>query len=144
MYVTHRFALPGVRELQREMDQLFSNLLGENAALNGVSAYPAINLWEDAERIYAEAEVPGLKMEDLELLIQGGELTIKGRRGNAVADGATCHRRERSTGEFMRFMSLPTEVDGERVEATLKDGVLRIVMPKAERAKARKITVKTH
>lgn len=144
MYVMNRFALPSVRELQREMDRLFESFLGEPGTFADEAVYPAVNLWEDAESVHAEAEVPGLKMNDLELLIQGNELTIKGRRGSNSPEGATCHRCERGTGEFTRFMSLPIEVDGERAEATLKDGVLRIVMPKAERAKARKIVVKTN
>jgi HSP20 family protein len=82
-------------------------------------------------------------MKDLEILIQGNELTIKGRRQTIDGDDVQYHRRERGTGEFARFVTLPMEVNAEQVEATLKDGVLTIVMPKSAMARARKITVKT-
>lgn len=83
-----------------------------------------------------------MKLENLEILIQGNELTIKGRRELTSEDGAVFHRRERGIGEFARLLTLPVAVDAERAEATLKDGVLRVVMPKAQDAKSRKIVVK--
>ena len=132
-------------ELRRELDHLFNGFLGPEgfSPWGGARAFPALNVWEDSERLFAEAEVPGLTMKDLEILIQGDELTIKGRRALPEADDVQYQRRECGTGECARFLTLPVEVDAQRVEATLKDGVLAIVMPKAERARARKIAVKT-
>ena len=144
MMMLQRMARPVFPELRRELDRVFENFLGvEDGGLLGVRAFPALNLWEDGESLYAEAEIPGLRMEDLEILIQGNELAIKGRRPPVDGESVVYHRRERGTGEFARFVTLPVEVDAERVDATLKDGVLTINMPKAERAKARKISVKT-
>jgi HSP20 family protein len=140
-----RITRPLFPELRREMDRLFDNFLATDgfSPLGHVRPFPALNLSEDHDRLLVEAEVPGLRMSDLEISIQGNELTLKGRRTSMEGESLVYHRRERGAGEFTRFMTLPTEVDADRVEATLKDGVLTIVMPKAESARARKIAVKT-
>jgi HSP20 family protein len=132
-------------ELRREMDRLFNGFLGPEQfnPASGPRAFPALNVWEDSECLFAEAEVPGLNMKDLEILIQGNELTIKGQRQTIGGEDVQYHRRERGTGEFARFVTLPMEVNADKVEATLKDGVLTIMMPKTEVARARKIAVKT-
>lgn len=90
-----------------------------------------------------EADVPGFKMEDLEVSVVADQLTIKGRREFPTEEGTTFHRRERRAGEFTRTLTLPAEVDADKIEATLKNGVLTVVMPKAEAARTRKITVKS-
>jgi HSP20 family protein len=104
--------------------------------------FPALNVWEDGDKLIAEAEVPGLKLEDIELLAVGTELTIKGRRPEVREPNTAVHRQERGVGEFARTITLPVEIDSGKVEATLRDGVLMIVLPKAEPARARKIPVK--
>jgi HSP20 family protein len=104
--------------------------------------FPALNLWEDGDKLIAEAEVPGLKLEDIELLAVGTELTIKGRRPEINEPNVSVHRHERGVGEFSRTITLPMQIDSGKVEATLRDGVLTIVLPKAEPARARKIPVK--
>lgn len=142
-----RFNLPAspFAVLRNEIDNLFDGFLrGEpRSMLSAVRPYPAVNVWEDHEALHAEAEIPGLRMEDLEILVNGNELTIKGRRAAVDEADTIYHRRERGAGEFSRFLTLPAEVDADRVEATLRDGVLQIKLPKAERARARKIAVRT-
>lgn len=135
--------VPPLLEMRRELERVFENAFGNEAVPMRTRPFPALNAWEDGDRMMVEAEIPGLGMEDLELMIQGDELTIKGRRPPMQGENLTYHRRERGTGEFARFVTLPVEVDAERVEAAIKDGVLTIVLPKAERAKARKIAVKS-
>lgn len=132
-------------ELRRELDRLFDGFFGRETfnPFGRPRPSPALNVWEDDERLLAEAEVPGLGMDDIEILIHGNELTVKGHRKPVAGENVVYHRRERGTGEFSRFVTLPIEVDPDGVEATLKDGVLTIVMPKAERARVRKIAVKT-
>jgi HSP20 family protein len=147
MMALSRFNLPAspFAVLRSEIDNLFDGFLRGDPrnVLSGVRPYPALNVWEDHEALYAEAEIPGLRMEDVEVLVNGNELSVKGRRPATEESDSVYHRRERGAGEFARFMTLPTEVDADRVEATLKDGVLLIKLPKAERARARKITVQT-
>ena len=145
MLVLQRIARPMIPELHRELDRVFDDVFGRGARrCNHVARLtPALNLWEDAERLVAEVEVPGLNMDDLELTVRGDELTIKGQRKPAARDGLEYHVSERGTGQFVRLLTLPAEVDADRVEATLRDGVLTIVLPKAAAAKARKIAVQT-
>ncbi len=143
MLARRNLAMPSHAELRRELDRVFDGFLGPQANPMRSRAYPALNVWESDERLMVEAEVPGLNMDDLDITIQGNELTIKGRRQSLEGENLVYHRRERGTGEFTRFMTLPFDVDADRVEAALKDGVLMIILPKSEQARARKITVKS-
>jgi HSP20 family protein len=102
---------------------------------------PAVNLWETEGELQAEVELPGVKQDDLDILVVGGELTIKGQRGPAPNSSQAFHRRERTSGSFQRTIRLPVDVDSSKVEATLSDGILQVKLPKAEAAKPRKIPV---
>lgn len=132
--------------LKDEMDRLLNNFV-EGTLVNGPvpflrrPSFPAINVWEDERHLFAEAELPGLKMEELEVLISGQELTIKGRRSDQPREGATFHRRERGIGEFSRSVTLPIAVDADNVQAALRDGVLVVTLPKAQEVLPRKIKV---
>ena len=132
-----------------EMDRLFEDFFGGwpdslwETGVTGRRGFPALNVWEDGENVYAEAEMPALELEDLELLVLGNELTIKGKRQGNEKEGVTYHCRERGRGPFNRTIRLPVEVDSNRVQATLKDGVLNVTLPKAETAKPRRIEVKS-
>jgi HSP20 family protein len=135
-----------LNQLRDEMDRVFENFSegfpGRSFGWRAAPTYPALNIWEDEHSLYAEAELPGLKMEDLELLVVGNELTVKGQRKDEQPEGTTYHRRERGVGSFSRVVRLPIDIDADKVEATLKDGVLLITLPKAEKAKPRKVQVK--
>ncbi len=133
--------------LTSELDHWFGDFLGDCAPLHAVSSlarptFPAIDLWEDGDALRAEVELPGLKVDDLEVLVVGDELTIKGERIVESEENARYHRHERCVGSFHRVLQLPVQVDTDRVEATLRDGVLTIVLPKAEATRTRKIEVK--
>ncbi len=82
-------------------------------------------------------------MEDLEVLVSGNEVTITGERKIREPESANWHRRERSQGRFSRTLTLPWEVDADKVQATLRDGVLSVRLPKAESAKPKKVKVLT-
>ena len=104
-------------------------------------SFPALNVWEDEENLYVEAEIPGVKAADLETYAIGRDLTIKGKREPMDGDKFTYHRQERGVGEFTRVVALPMDVETDKIQASLKDGVLTLTLPKAKAAKARKITV---
>ena len=132
-------------ELDRAFSEVFGDLVAGTALSRGVvggQAFPAVNLWEDDEKLYAEAEVPGLRMDDLEILVKGNELTIKGERKFEEQEGVMYHRRERGYGTFCGVVQLPVEVEVDAVEAVLENGVLQITMPKASSSRPRKIEVK--
>lgn len=129
--------------LRREVDRLFENfeprINGGFTATRGL--FPALNIWEDGENLYAEAEIPGVRRDDLEVYAVGRELTIKGRRQPVEGQNLAYHRQERGTGEFTRVVTLPIEVNANRIEAALRDGVLKLTLPKADEVKPKKISV---
>ena len=145
--MTLRFA--PLADLRDEMDRMrnhvenfFGSARGGRPAYNP-AGYPALNAWEDAENFYVEAELPGLALEDLEISLADAEtLTIKGQRKEPAAEGGSWHRRERAFGSFERALSLPGAVAAERVEASLKLGVLTVKLPKAPELQPRKIEIK--
>ncbi|HWB08828.1 MAG TPA: Hsp20/alpha crystallin family protein [Pirellulales bacterium] len=133
--------------LRNEVDKLFSDFFGPHVgtAESGVRgrAFPALNVWERDNELFVEAEVAGLRNEDLDISVMGNQLVIKGRRADVDEESATYHRRERRVGEFSRAIELPVAVKPEQVQARLSDGVLLITLPKAEAAKPRKVQVTT-
>jgi HSP20 family protein len=123
---------------------MFENFFEEMPTLRPYSpAFPAINLWEEGDSAHIEAELPGLTMNDLEVLVMGNQVTINGQRKIEQPKDAAWHRRERSHGKFTRTVTLPWDVDAEKVEAKLQDGVLRVHLPKSEAAKARKVKIQS-
>jgi len=137
--------------LRGELDRIFDDTFGDFFGMRGrpqrgtgawSRGFPAMNVWEDENTLYAEAEVPGLSMEDLDIYVQGNELTIKGERRHEEQEGVTYHRRERGTGAFNGTVQLPVEVDVDEVEASLTNGVLTVRLPKSSRSRPRKIEVK--
>ena len=134
--------------LQGEMNRLFENFFEDlPAARPYARGWPALNTWEDGDNAYVEAELPGLSMDDVEVYVTGDQLTISGER--KIADPQTgagtgsWHRRERSQGRFSRTVSLPWEINADRVEARLQDGVLTVRLPKCESCKPKKVKVLT-
>ncbi|HYG74704.1 MAG TPA: Hsp20/alpha crystallin family protein [Planctomycetota bacterium] len=124
-----------------EADELIDDVfLGANGA---VHVFPAVNVWKNAEAIIVTAELPGYRGEDLEVLITGKLLTIKGGRGcdEAAADARPC-RIEREIVSFERSIPLPFRAEQKDIEAVLRNGVLWIKVPVVADDKPRKITVK--
>ena len=128
--------------LSREMDRVFGRGGSGMRRLLGVGSYPALNVWEDDDHVYAEAELPGFSLDDLEIYVTGNQLTIKGERRPPEHDSGTWHRQERGYGKFSRMIELPSDINGDQVVAEFKNGVLNITLPKSEAVKPRRIQVK--
>jgi HSP20 family protein len=92
--------------------------------------------------IYVEAEIPGIKAEDLDISVVGRTLTLSGERKPEEAQDVNYHRRERKWGSFRKALTLPEDVNADAILAECKNGVLKITLPKAENVKPRKITIK--
>lgn len=107
-----------------------------------VAAFPALNVWEDGDNIHAEAELPGVLPDDLTVSVSGNQLTLKGARKPCDEQGVAYHRRERANLEFSRTVTLACEIDHDKVEAHMRDGVLTLALPKSTEAQARKIEAK--
>lgn len=129
-------------ELRREVDRLFENYVGSTPGdlLRG-KRFPAIDVWEDGQSLFVQAAIPGVAMEHIEVYARGNELTLKGTRPSPCAQSTGILRQEQQTGDFDRTIPLPVEVDPERIEATLKDGLLTIHVPKPPLSQARKVPV---
>ena len=104
---------------------------------------PALDVSEDKEKYLVSIELPGLKKEDLQVIVHDGVLTVSGeRKSEKETKDGTVHRSERSYGKFSRSISLPSAVTADKVGASFKDGVLSVEIPKAEEAKPKNIEVK--
>lgn len=107
-----------------------------------MALYPLVNVREETDAFFVEAEVPGITQEQIEVFIRRGtELTIQGERKPVVSETGAWHCRERGEGRFQRSLTLPVPVDAGKVEARLDQGVLRLVLPKAESVKPHRVAV---
>jgi HSP20 family protein len=106
------------------------------------SLIPHTDMYEEDGHLVIKTELPGITEKELEVLLEGDNLTIRAEKKEEVAEDATSHTRERYYGKYVRSMTLPFHVDGEKVSATLENGVLELRAPKTEEAKAKRIEVK--
>lgn len=106
-----------------------------------VEAYPRTNLCDTGDNLEVVAELPGVAKEDLNVKIQGNYLEISGTRKSDIPEGYKVRRTERGTASFSRSFTLPYEVDAGKVTANLKDGLLKMTLPKSEAAKPRQINI---
>ena len=137
-----------LRSAQDEMAQMspmLAHALGlHSQQANGrTSAWaPALDIAERKDAYLVTVELPGLKPEDLDITMEDGLLTIQGERQfTSESSEEQYHRVERSSGAFRRSITLPAHVEADAVEASMEDGVLRILVPKAEEAKPKRIQV---
>lgn len=133
-----------IRSFPHLLDPAAALALGAVSGRGGFDAaraFPAMNGWETQDAVVFEAELPGFRPEDVEVLFEGRVLTLKGRREVAEPEGAAAVLRERASGAFERALRVSVPVDAERIEAEFRDGVLRVRLPKAASARSRRIPV---
>ncbi len=134
-----------INQLQDEINRLFeSRGLAPGREQEGTVAdwVPAVDIREEPDRFVILADVPGVDPKDIEITMDNGVLTIKGRRETVSEEEREGYRRiERARGTFMRRFTLPDTADAEHISARSRNGVLEIVIPKHERVQPRKITV---
>jgi HSP20 family protein len=129
-----------LQQFQGEMNRVFDRWNGFGGSL---ASFPAVNVWEEGDQLHVEAELPGLDLKNIEIYVtSGNELTLKGQRQLNVPERGAWHRRERTSGEFIRTLTLPYPVDPDKVEAKLENGVLHVTLAKHASARPRKIPVK--
>lgn len=132
-----------MNRLREEMNRMFGRY-GNGARSLAPASYPPLNLWEDENNLYLEAELPGFDLNELEMLVTGDtQFSIKGERKQPGLEKGAWHFQERGYGNFSRLMELPGAVDSDKVSAEFKNGVLTVTLPKKEEAKPRRIEVKT-
>lgn len=132
--------------LRDEIDRLFESPLNAMTSdsqqfLNGW--LPAVDLYEDRDHLVLKAELPGMNKEDIDISLHGDVLMLSGERKEEKAfEKAETYRAERFLGKFQRAFTLPVSVDASKVQASYKDGILHVTLPKAEEAKPKQIPVK--
>ena len=134
----------GVRQLQDDINRLFSGYSSNDSS--GVTAdwIPSVDINEYDEKFQLFVEVPGVDPKDVEITLESGVLTITGERfaqAEKAEENVVRRRAERGTGRFYRRFILPETVDADNVKATDRHGVLEIVIPKQARAQPRRIKV---
>ena len=129
------------RELWTEVGRISDEVnryFGPRAGMSG----PAVNVWSDQNHVYAEADLPGVDSNKIDVTVtDGNKLTITGERVLPSTENAVWVRQERPAGTFTREFELPVVVDADRVQAKYEHGVLKLTLPKSEAAKPRKINV---
>jgi len=128
---------------QDEMNRVMDEVFGRGALAEGVWQ-PPIDIEEQADRYLVSLELPGMRLEDIKITLENNRLVIRGEKTRTEEQkNATYHRLERVYGAFERTLTLTHRVKSDKVEATYRDGVLEVSVPKAEEAKAREIPVQT-
>jgi HSP20 family protein len=135
-----------VLSMQREINRMFDDFFRsdrDDSSLLAQSWKPAVDIVEEDDAYVAKVELPGVKKDDVKITMQDNVLTIRGeKKSEKKGKEENLHHFERYYGAFQRSFSLPTSVKNDKIDAEYKDGVLTIIMPKAEEAKPKQIEVK--
>jgi HSP20 family protein len=134
-----------LRTLQEEVNRLFSTNLTRGFGEEGIGRgawNPTVDIYENKDQIVLEAELPGMNRDDFELTVESNVITLRGeRRFEKKDESDNYHRVERSYGSFTRSFTLPHTVSAEGATAEYSNGVLRVILPKREETKSRRIEV---
>jgi HSP20 family protein len=129
-------------EINRLFEDPFSFLTPSTSFFEGWT--PPLDIYEDKDKYVVKAELPGMKKEDIDVSLDGNTLILSGeRKHEEERKEGESYRAERFFGRFQRTVTLPAAVQGNKIEATYKDGMLTITLPKSEDAKRKQIQVKT-
>jgi HSP20 family protein len=129
-------------EMNRMFNQFFQGGTGEEAGWGVRTWAPPVDIYETDDALILKAELPGVSKDDVSIEIHQNTLILRGQRKHeAEVKEEHYHRVERAYGTFQRSFMLPTLVDQEHVQATYKDGVLELRLPKSEAAKPKRIAI---
>lgn len=131
------------REVERAFESFGSEWRPSRVFDRWGRTFPLVNVSDDKDNVYVEALAPGVNPDSLEISVLRNTLRLAGEKQAVTLDVKpdAYHRKERTSGKFTRTITLPVEVEGGKVAAEYKNGVLTITLPKAEEAKPKQITV---
>jgi len=131
--------------LRDDIDRLFDEYFGRTPEkAEGSLWYPALDISENEDGYQIEMDVPGIPKNDIKISLRDNQLTITGERKAEKKEenkDKTYHRIERYFGKFQRTIALPNEVDAEKIKAEYNNGVLKIILPRAEKSKPKEIKI---
>jgi HSP20 family protein len=142
-----RWPIREISSVQDEMNRVFGDFFGRRLlteeAGKGQVWQPPVDIVEQPDRYVVHVELPGMKLEDIKITLEDNRLVIRGEKTRTEEQqNAAYHRLERVYGTFERSFTLTHAVKSDKIEATYRDGVLEVTVPKAEEAKAREIPIK--
>jgi HSP20 family protein len=141
MITTFADPFDALLSLQRELEARFaSDWLQDMTTSRG--PFPPINVFQQGEDLLALMELPGIDKNDLQIQAKANTIRISGKKRVDYSNDVSVHRRERVSGEFDRTLSLPVQVDPDRIKAEYRDGLLALFLPRAESDKPHSITIK--
>jgi len=131
-----------VVSLQNRVNSLFRNMNEEDLPLTTASFVPAVDIYEDTDKLVLKLEVPGIDEKDLDVRVEDNTLTVKGeRKFEAEEKEQNFHRIERSYGSFFRAFTLPSTVETDKVQANYNAGVLKLELKKKPEAQPKQIKI---
>jgi HSP20 family protein len=135
-----------ILSLERQIGNIFQGftvVTDPGSYLHSGGQYPLVNISDSNEEIVLVAELPGVRKEDIHLTLDNGLLTVSGERKMVgMPEKAERLRNEIRTGNFSRVIELPRQVNFDQISAELSNGILRVVLPKAEEARPREVSIK--
>ena len=142
MTITRWYPFRDVATLQNRVNSLFREMNDGDEPVTAASFVPAVDIYEDAQKVVLELEVPGIEEKDLDIRVEDHTLTVKGeRKFEAEEKEQNFHRIERRYGSFFRAFTLPTSVDTENVKAGYHAGVLKLELTKKPEAQPKQIKI---
>lgn len=134
-----------LEDVYQEFDGILQSFWNEQVRAPGTTAFaPRVNIAETEQHFEVSADLPGVPADKVNVSVHEGQLTISGKREDLGEEsGKTFHRVERRTGEFQRCITLPDDVDQEKITAEYVDGVLTVTLPKSEKPQPKRVEVKT-
>ena len=142
MAISRWYPIREVASLQDRVNSLFQDFAGDNQAVTAAAFAPAVDVYENGEKVVLKLDVPGIKEEDLDIRVENQTLSVRGERKFETEEKEeNFHRIERRYGSFFRSFSLPTTVDTENVDASYNAGVLKLELKKKASAQPRQIKI---
>jgi HSP20 family protein len=131
--------------LRNAVDQVFGDFMGRTGATQSYpGVFPSLNITESEDNLCVKAELPGVDPKEIDISATADSITLRGeRKVPPVSEEVNYHQREREFGTFRRVINLPIKINTDKINASYKNGILTVILPKAEEVKPKQITIKT-
>jgi HSP20 family protein len=142
MAISRWYPIREVASLQDRVNSIFQDFAGDSQAVSTASYTPAVDVFENGEKVVLKLDIPGVEEKDLDIRVENQSLTVRGeRKFESEEKEENFHRIERRYGSFFRSFTLPTTVDTENVNASYNAGVLKLELKKKASAQPRQIKI---